>query len=576
MDSLDIQVVDSLTVNLNQEDYSTEGQIQNDIAVYVEDEQQLFDAALTQDSINLYTRETPDIINIKEITDGISRVENEIKNTSKEATLLAKVAELKEALNTIDFTAIEQAIQNIENVNAREATLIQGVGDIIKAVENIDFTDLENSIAEVKNAVINIDLSALAKENTLTQGIASISQKIDNIDLSSVENKVDEGVETLSSKIDNIDLSAVEAKVETESQTIQSAIQNIDLSSVENKVDEVKQAVENIKLPEIDTSAIAKQGENQDATNTAIYALLSQFGESVLQEKVTVILNCQENIVWQDYAVNVTFEDGRTQAVPLSESGTCSFSIKIGQNYSVQLPVIGTFIAPELKTYTAISSAREIYWSYVAMGIFGIDELGRRYTIEQIEALADKSIIKYGGYTDEELENVLRADGTYGCGFMWDLRQEDITVAWASKKVEFSQELLPFITSKEEALKYCDGKAYTQYIISEGARLSVNTPSASECVKRSIVVNNNKINGYLGGYGQLVKLPINRTTFNLLYTTLSLSIPPYFNNYLQTSCQASVESQVNLRQGGFNINTLYADKTVAGYIYTLVIYDLPK
>lgn len=214
MDSLDIQIVDSLTVNLNQEDYSTEGQVQNNVDVYIEDEQQLFETALTQDSINLYTRETPDtiIFDAKEITDGISKLESQIQKTSKEATLLAKVAELKEALSTIDFTAIEQAIQNVEDVTAREATLIQGVGDIIKAVENIDFTDLENSIAEVKNAVANIDFSALAKEETLTQ--------------------------------------------------------------VASKVEEVGNKIDNIKLPEIDTTELAKQGENIHATNTAIYESL--------------------------------------------------------------------------------------------------------------------------------------------------------------------------------------------------------------------------------------------------------------------------------------------------------------
>lgn len=135
---------------------------------------------------------------------------------AKEATLLAKVAELKEALNSIDFTAIEQAIQGVEGVTAKEATLIQGVEDIIKAVENIDFTDLENSIAEVKDAVANIDFSALAKEETLTQGI----------------------------------------------------------SSVESKVEEIGNKIDNIKLPEIDTTELAKQGDNVHATNTAIYESL--------------------------------------------------------------------------------------------------------------------------------------------------------------------------------------------------------------------------------------------------------------------------------------------------------------
>lgn len=106
----------------------------------------------------------------------------EVKNTAaKEATLIAKVAELKEALNSIDFTAIEQAIQNVEDVTAREATLIQGIGDIIKAVENIDFTDLENSIAEVKNAVVNIDFSTLAKEDTLTSAKEEILTEVEKV-----------------------------------------------------------------------------------------------------------------------------------------------------------------------------------------------------------------------------------------------------------------------------------------------------------------------------------------------------------------------------------------------------------
>lgn len=142
---------------------------------------------------------------------AIGFVVSALPTLAKEATLIAKVVELKEALNSIDFTAIEQAIQDVEDVTAKEATLIQGVADVIKAVENIDFTDLENSIAEVKNAVTNIDLSPIAKEETLTQ---------------------------------------VQSKVEEESVAIQRKIDNIDLSGV------------------------AKQGENIHATNTAIYESL--------------------------------------------------------------------------------------------------------------------------------------------------------------------------------------------------------------------------------------------------------------------------------------------------------------
>ena len=179
------------------------------------------------------------------------------KQNKYDLNLLTKRKEITGAINelfsmvngmdiTIDLTPI-----------AKEATLIQGVGDVIKAVKNIDFTVLENSIAEVKNAVVNIGFSALAKEDTLTQGLSSVESKVeevkqavDNIDLSPIETKVDEGVTTLSTKIDNIDLSAVENKVQEESAAIQNKLNNLNV--------------------EVDLTPVAKQGNNSDATMSAV------------------------------------------------------------------------------------------------------------------------------------------------------------------------------------------------------------------------------------------------------------------------------------------------------------------
>ena len=86
------------------------------------------------------------------------------------------------------------------------------------------------------------DLTDIAQETQATANKQAILTAIDNIDLSSVEDKVD---------------------------AVQTAVENIDFSPVEDKVDDVKTAVENI-----DFSALAKQGTNTDATNTAI---LSEF-----------------------------------------------------------------------------------------------------------------------------------------------------------------------------------------------------------------------------------------------------------------------------------------------------------
>ena len=179
----------------------------------------------------------PRLAKEKTLADGISSIEGKFDNikvdltpVAKEATLIAKVAELKEALNSIDFTTIEQAIQGVENVTAREATLIQGVGDIIKAVENIDFTYLENSIAEVKNIT--------AKETSISQAVVDIINAINNIDLTKIDNSITE---------------------------VKTSISKIDLSSIESKVDVVGN-----KIDKVDPTELSKQGNNPEATNTKI------------------------------------------------------------------------------------------------------------------------------------------------------------------------------------------------------------------------------------------------------------------------------------------------------------------
>jgi hypothetical protein len=59
--------------------------------------------------------------------------------------------------DNIDFTAIEQEIQNVKNVTARENTLIQGMGDIIKEVDEVG-----NKIDNIK--LPEIDTTELAKQ----------------------------------------------------------------------------------------------------------------------------------------------------------------------------------------------------------------------------------------------------------------------------------------------------------------------------------------------------------------------------------------------------------------------------
>lgn len=127
---------------------------------------------------------------IKEVKGDVA----DIDALAKEQTLLNKVAELKSALSTIDFTTIEQAIKDVKAVAAKEDTLIQGVGDIIKALDSmqvdVDLTPvakeatLNSAKAEIITAIDNakpeIDLTEVAKESTLTSAKAEILNAVEN------------------------------------------------------------------------------------------------------------------------------------------------------------------------------------------------------------------------------------------------------------------------------------------------------------------------------------------------------------------------------------------------------------
>jgi hypothetical protein len=127
-----------------------------------------------------------------------------------------------------------------------------------------------------------LDMTEFATNESVVNGLASVESKVEaesqaiqsaihDIDLSSVESKVDE----VKQAVDDIDLTPIENKVQEGVNFLSVLIDNIDLSAVENKVLEesaaIQAKIDNIELPEIDTSAIAKQGDNADATNTAIY-----------------------------------------------------------------------------------------------------------------------------------------------------------------------------------------------------------------------------------------------------------------------------------------------------------------
>ena len=102
------------------------------------------------------------------------------------------------------------------NLISSEWSLLDGGTLTLTLADNVQIINVGDKLFVKLYLDKDIDFSALAKEDTLTQGI----------------------------------------------------------SSVASKVEEVGNKIDNIKLPEIDTTELAKQGDDKNATLTAIYKML--------------------------------------------------------------------------------------------------------------------------------------------------------------------------------------------------------------------------------------------------------------------------------------------------------------
>lgn len=298
-------------------------------------------------------------------------------------------------------------------------------------------------------------------------------------------------------------------------------------------------------------------------------ALVDIFDHLVPREYVVLTLSAPSDVDWTMYSVIVTNNDkGTSDTYAIPSNGVVEFEVKYDTTYTIKLPVLGDFVTPKDLTFTAGMKMREVWYSYRMVGLFGIDTNGKFYTIEQIESLDDKSIIKYGGYTDGYLENYQKADGTFGCGFMWELQQESVQKKWSDSNLLVDTTLSP-LTDRENAKDYYDGEAYTRYSVEAGLIAGVFTPALTECINSSIVINGIIYRGYMPAYGQFWKLISNKTRYLSLYSALGIDYINIFQG-IWFSCNQRDEAFASTID-----NSLwdYNRKTTA--YNTIIFYPLP-
>lgn len=252
--------------------------------------------------------------------------------------------------------------------------------------------------------------------------------------------------------------------------------------------------------------------------------------------------------------------------------GTCNtIEIPYGRAYSVLFPSVGGYSHDHNgESHTAGLPSREIdiHYTQIGMGVFGIDADGNKYSLDQIEALADKSIIVAGAYNDADLEASARGDGSYGNGFCWKIGDETISSrAWADANVEFDTTRLPFY-SNLGTLLYA-GKHMTDMIIEIGTETGHATPAASGCAAKRLTLGNVDRDGFLPAYDQIYRIAtLNRSAFQALYTALGRTAPTIWSGHWWTSCQTNAQYAVALSNGGFN------DYSKTTNINVFVCYDL--
>ena len=174
-------------------------------------------------------------------------------------------------MNIIEVVVTPQAPINVEaqtqttnvqiGTDAALGAVVQGVADLHDKIDNIklpeiDTSKIESAIADVKQAVEDIPAPDLS---SVESAIADVKTAVESIE------------------IDTTDL-AKEFTLNTHAAEIKTAIANIpttDLTEVAKEStllaesEAIKQAIANAK-PEIDTSELAKQGDNPEATNSRI------------------------------------------------------------------------------------------------------------------------------------------------------------------------------------------------------------------------------------------------------------------------------------------------------------------
>ena len=246
------------------------------------------------------------------------------------------------------------------------------------------------------------------------------------------------------------------------------------------------------------------------------HAVVSQRAVDVVYEKipqndceVTIQVEKKDDTVITKLAernIYVTIGNNTT-TYQTDSDGRVVLHIQHGQTYSVSTDTLNDYyLATDPSgSYTATDLSESILYFYLPFrsGLFIVAADGTEYALDQWQtALANNTVVN----SDAKLIKVATATlatnhGVFGINIDEICSGTLVKRKWSTPR-DLAIKSIPLNGNSASALYYYDGKSASQLIQSEGDSRAIETQAVDEAMNRTVTINNQTINGFLGSVGQ--------------------------------------------------------------------------
>ena len=217
-------------------------------------------------------------------------------------------------------------------------------------------------------------------------------------------------------------------------------------------------------------------------------------------------------------------------------NGQVVFNLTHGQTFSVAVDNLNNYyLATDPSgSYTATDLSLSILYFYLPFrsGLFIVASDGTEYAVDQWQtALANNTVVN----SDAKLIKVATATlatnhGIFGIDIDEICSGNTLVKKTWSNPNNLAIESIPLNGNSTSAQFYYDGKSASALIQSEGDSRTIDTPAVDEAMNRTVTINGQTINGFLGSVGQYSVLQQNMSEIDGILHVVRPSATRYMSN----------------------------------------------